>query len=444
VHTYGTTQQAGLSSPAVADGKVYIGAGDEGFGWVYCLDAYTGTHIWNYTTGDQVYSSPAVADGMVFVGSYDHVVYAFGNVIRVPEDYPTIQEAIDAADSGATIIVAPGVYHESFVINKSLTIIGERGSGPIHEGGGSGIGWNITDTSEVTIANFVITNWDQGMLIDNSSNCKIYGNIFQENNVAINLTESSIINTIYWNNFIDNSLRVITETSMNIWDNGYPDGGNYWSTHISEDLCSGPDQNEPGSDGIFDTQYTIVGNNIDRYPLVKPFSPHDIGIINIPTSKTVVGQGYQLNITAKILNYGINTETFTITVYAHITVITQTQITLTSRKSTTITFTWDTTGFAKGSYTITAKAEPVPGETDTADNTFEDGMVLVTFLGDVNGDGKVRVNDVLAVALAFGTNCGGPPNSNGYFYEPNLDITNDLKIRVNDVLITAVNFGQGP
>ena len=39
------------SSPAVADGKVYVGSYDSK---VYCLNAATGAHIWNYTTGDCV------------------------------------------------------------------------------------------------------------------------------------------------------------------------------------------------------------------------------------------------------------------------------------------------------------------------------------------------------------------------------------------------------
>jgi len=60
------------SSPAVADSKVYVGSID---GKVYCLNATSGAFIWNYTTGDGVASSPAVADGKVYVGSYDYNVY---------------------------------------------------------------------------------------------------------------------------------------------------------------------------------------------------------------------------------------------------------------------------------------------------------------------------------------------------------------------------------
>ncbi len=60
------------SSPAVADGRVYIGSADNN---VYCLDATTGTHIWSYATGGQISSSPAVSEGRVYIGSADNKVY---------------------------------------------------------------------------------------------------------------------------------------------------------------------------------------------------------------------------------------------------------------------------------------------------------------------------------------------------------------------------------
>ena len=45
---------------------------------VYCLNATTGAEIWNYTTGAHINSSPSIADGNVYVGSWDHSIYAFG------------------------------------------------------------------------------------------------------------------------------------------------------------------------------------------------------------------------------------------------------------------------------------------------------------------------------------------------------------------------------
>jgi outer membrane protein assembly factor BamB len=62
------------SSPAVANGVVYIGSWDYN---LYALNAGTGALLWSYTTGNYVYSSPAVANGMVYIGSSDDKVYAF-------------------------------------------------------------------------------------------------------------------------------------------------------------------------------------------------------------------------------------------------------------------------------------------------------------------------------------------------------------------------------
>ena len=45
---------------------------------VYALNAKTGAKLWSFTTGSSVTSSPAVANGVVYVGSYDGKVYAFG------------------------------------------------------------------------------------------------------------------------------------------------------------------------------------------------------------------------------------------------------------------------------------------------------------------------------------------------------------------------------
>ena len=78
-------------------------------------------------------------------------------------------------------------------------------------------------------------------------------------------------NSIYHNNFINNGNQAdAAEYSVNIWDNGYPLGGNYWSDYTGIDEKSGPDQDQIGSDGIGDTPYIIDADNRDRYPLMGP------------------------------------------------------------------------------------------------------------------------------------------------------------------------------
>lgn len=46
------------------------------------------------------------------------------DIIHVPDDYTTIQEAIDAAADGDTIIVRYGIYKEDYIrIRKKLSIV---------------------------------------------------------------------------------------------------------------------------------------------------------------------------------------------------------------------------------------------------------------------------------------------------------------------------------
>jgi GH25 family lysozyme M1 (1,4-beta-N-acetylmuramidase) len=60
--------------------------------------------------------------------------------------------------------------------------------------------------------------------------------------------------------------------SINVWDDGYPSGGNYWSDYTDVDLYYGPYQNQTGSDDIWDHPFIIDENNTDRYPLINPWS----------------------------------------------------------------------------------------------------------------------------------------------------------------------------
>ncbi|MCU0852116.1 MAG: right-handed parallel beta-helix repeat-containing protein [Thermoplasmata archaeon] len=83
---------------------------------------------------------------------------------------------------------------------------------------------------------------------------------------------------IYHNNFFG-SLGGWSGGGMNYsvegqvtWDNGYPDGGNYWEQSLHDDNYSGPSQDEPGSDEIVDNPYEVgIGQGADRYPLVNPY-----------------------------------------------------------------------------------------------------------------------------------------------------------------------------
>lgn len=59
----------------------------------------------------------------------------FAHIIHVPADQPTIQKAVDAAQSGDLVLVAPGVYHEAVTVcSTGVTIRGEDRNTTILDG----------------------------------------------------------------------------------------------------------------------------------------------------------------------------------------------------------------------------------------------------------------------------------------------------------------------
>jgi len=228
-----------------------------------------------------------------------------------------------------------------------------------------------------------ITNNLDGIVLDSSSSNSISGNNITNNWEGIYLYSSSN-NKLYHNNFINNGVQVYSEDSANVWDDSYPSGGNYWNDYAGVDEKKGINQDEPGSDGLGDTPYVIDSNNQDHYPLMKPYpwASHDIGITSVTTSKTIVGQGYNVSISIMTFNYGNCTENINVTIYASTTVIGEiNNIEVASRNFTIVQYTWSTSGFVKGKYSMKAVADTVQGETDILDNSYTGGWIFITRVG---------------------------------------------------------------
>jgi len=49
---------------------------------------------------------------------------AFATIINIPDDYPTIQEGINASENGDTVLVQPGRYIENIIIDDSRVVLG--------------------------------------------------------------------------------------------------------------------------------------------------------------------------------------------------------------------------------------------------------------------------------------------------------------------------------
>jgi parallel beta-helix repeat protein len=178
--------------------------------------------------------------------------------------------------------------------------------------GGHGITLSSNSHNNTIYGNELAYNF-HGMWLSSSYNNKIYNNTIANNELLGIELASSSNNQFCHNNIINNPTPVRVDTgtpseSICTWDNGYPSGGNYWHKHIDIDEMSGVNQDQPGSDKIWDNPYNIDKNNKDNYPTVK--SHCDIShllIAQAGSDKTVtVGTTVSFNAsesTGKILIY---------------------------------------------------------------------------------------------------------------------------------------------
>ena len=215
-------------------------------------------------------------------------------------------EGTDKIQRDGNVYILVDSISNKIVVEKDNIIV--DGAGYILQGTGDGTGIDLTRRCNVTIKNMevrafgdgiylhhssentisgsYIENNDYGILLWDSSGNVVRGNSITKNQYGIGLFNSSNHNNIsennitknylsiwlfgssstsvYHNNFVNNTKRIVTLGSvLNVWDDGYPSGGNYWSNYTEQDS---------DADGIGDTPYVIDENNQDNYPLIKHFT----------------------------------------------------------------------------------------------------------------------------------------------------------------------------
>jgi len=128
------------------------------------------------------------------------------------------------------------------------------------------IGVSLFGCQGITIRGCTFKDNHYGLFLADSSSNTFFNNNLVNNYFSLQLS-SSPNNKFYHNSFID---VTADQNSANSWDNGYPLGGNYWATYHGQDVKSGPNQDQPGSDGIGDTEFTKSATVVDKYPLMRP------------------------------------------------------------------------------------------------------------------------------------------------------------------------------
>lgn len=269
----------------------------------------------------------------------------------------------------------------------------------------------LQDCSNGTFSCNKAINNTYGVYFKSSVNCTVTGNNVEKNDYGIYLSGSSN-NTVYHNNFDQNDQQVaIDGTIVNVWDNGYPSGGNYWSDYTGPDECKGIHQNETDSDGIVDSSYVIDQNNIDNYPLSAPWSL-PINII-MPGNTTYRGTNITLTFTADLNASWIG-------------------YSLDGKANVTITGNVTLTNLSYGLHYIVICAN------DTSGNIHSSAKVYftITFSTDLNYDRTVDGRDLAMVCYAKGSYPGDPR------WKVVTDVNRDDQVDRNDIDLVAADYGK--
>lgn len=81
--------------------------------------------------------------------------------ITVPDDFPTIQEAVNNANEADTVFVRSGTYYENLIVNKSITLMGEDAANTILDGGDGGSAIKIR-AGNTTVTGFTVQSYYYG------------------------------------------------------------------------------------------------------------------------------------------------------------------------------------------------------------------------------------------------------------------------------------------
>lgn len=180
---------------------------------------------------------------------------------------------VSNSNSGITLY---GNSTNNIVANNTLTD-NSLGIGVYDQSNNSILLGNVLANNDYGIDIFYSSNTE---LIKNNLTANTYSNIYiflsSGNTICDNLISNSqnglmflysSDNNVYCNNFVNNTEQVYSYDSVNVWDGGYPSGGNYWSDYEERY----PDAGEIDDSGLWDKPYVIDENNADRYPLMKPY-----------------------------------------------------------------------------------------------------------------------------------------------------------------------------
>jgi len=163
---------------------------------------------------------------------------------------------------------------------------------------------------------------------------------------------------------------------------------------------------------------------------------HDIAVLNIQCLERIYNQ-WLVSVTVTVKNEGTISETFAVSLYANSNLIATKNVnSLGVLLTTTLTFSWNTTGLTLlANYTLKAAATILVGETDTADNSKTFGPILVTMLGDIMFNRKIDLYDAVSLLGIYGVKEGSSK------WNLMADLRRDGVINLYDAVMVLARYG---
>lgn len=254
-----------------------------------------------------------------------------------------------------------------------------------------------------------------------SSNNLIFGNDMESSELYGVYMSLSSENVFHHNNF-KNVNQVYLVNSSNVWDDGYPSGGNYWSDYTGVD---------DDHDGIGDTPYIMDAYNRDNYPIM---------------ANNATGTGWNLTVSAAA-DVRLTFQHVTVAGYTNVAksfagpapplggiwlhIYYDIATTATYAGTTMVRISYDDTGLSS--------------EQEANLQLVQWNSTGARYAGDITGpngwpDGKTDIRDIAYVAKYFGQFVPPAPLS--------VDVTGvipgvpDGKVDIRDIAFVAKHFGQ--
>lgn len=182
--------------------------------------------------------------------------------LLVPDEFTTIQAAIDAAAAGDIVRVGPGIYQEKLTIKADIELRGDETARVIlesAESGNAGTVLMITGVSDVTVRNLTFARGETGIAVDTSVGVEITNNVFQlgDNGTGIDISDQDSEVFIANNTFSNNETAIQSAASSNL-------------TTIKNNIFSGNTTSLDAENGVDDISYncyptgeTIINGDTD-------------------------------------------------------------------------------------------------------------------------------------------------------------------------------------